>query len=178
MIALHARPLPGAAGFMVLASDVSGFTLNSADWRLGYGLPRPLQQPFGWLSDRWGRRPVLLMGLALFAVGGIVAANAESMTSLVWGRALQGCGAIAGVALAFAADFTRPEKRPLVMAIIGMGIGGAFLLSMVVSVPLANLLGLSGLLGLTTAFGLEHVAHVDYRATRLLRRTIRSKSVQ
>jgi len=142
--------------FMVLASNVPGFTPQLGGLAVGvYGLTQALlQQPFGWLSDRWGRRPVLLLGLALFAVGGIVAANAESMTSLVWGRALQGCGAIAGVAMAFAADFTRPEKRPLVMAIIGMGIGGAFLLSMIASVPLANLLGLSGLLGLTAAFGL------------------------
>src|SRR3989304_3837706 len=56
--------------------------------------------------------------------------------------------------MAFAADLTRPEKRPLTMAIIGMGIGGAFLLSMVASVPLANLLGLHGLLGLTAVLGL------------------------
>ena len=104
-----------------------------------------LQQPFGWLSDRWGRRPVLMLGLGLFALGGVVAATADSMSTLILGRALQGCGAIAGVAMAFAADVTRPERRPLIMAVLGMGIGGAFLLSMVLSVPLANLLGLGGL---------------------------------
>ncbi|MGH8036040.1 MAG: MFS transporter, partial [Lysobacterales bacterium] len=137
--------------FMVLAGDVPGFTPQLGGLAIGiYGLTQALlQQPFGWLSDRWGRRPVLLLGLVLFAFGGFVAANAGSMSTLIMGRALQGCGAIAGVAMAFAADFTRPEKRPLVMAIIGMGIGGAFLLSMVASVPLANLLGLRGLLGLT-----------------------------
>ncbi len=142
--------------FMVLAHDVPGFTPQLGGLAVGiYGLTQAvLQQPFGWLSDRWGRRPVLLLGLGLFAAGGLVAASADSMTGLIVGRALQGCGAIAGVAMAFAADFTRPEKRPITMAIIGMGIGGAFLLSMVASVPVANLLGLHGLLGLTAGLGL------------------------
>ena len=85
-----------------------------------------MQQPFGWLSDHWGRKPVLLLGLALFAFGGVVAAKADSMGMLIAGRALQGCGAIAGVAMALAADLTRPERRPVIMAIIGIGIGDIF----------------------------------------------------
>ena len=142
--------------FMVLAHEIPGFTPQLGGLAVGvYGLTQALlQQPFGWLSDRWGRRPVLFLGLALFVAGGLLAAGADTMAGLVAGRALQGCGAIAGVAMAFAADLTRPEKRPLTMAIIGMGIGGAFLLSMVASVPLANLLGLHGLLGLTAVLGL------------------------
>ena len=80
---------------------------------------------------------MLLLGLALFAAGGVVAALADSMAWLIAGRALQGCGAIAGVAMALAADVTRPQRRPLVMAMIGIGIGGSFLLSMALSVPLA-----------------------------------------
>ena len=142
--------------FMVLARDIPGFTPQLGGVAVGiYGLTQALlQQPFGWLSDRWGRRPVLLMGLFLFALGGGVAALAESMPQLVGGRALQGCGAIAGVAMAFAADFTRPERRPISMAIIGMGIGGAFLLSMMLSVPLAMLVGLDGLFWLTSALGI------------------------
>lgn len=137
--------------FMLLARDLPGFTPMLGGLALGaYGLTQAfLQQPFGWLSDRIGRRPVLLAGLALFAVGGVVAATADSIVSLIAGRALQGCGAIAGVAMAFAADGTRPEKRPIILAIIGMGIGAAFLLSLVISVPLANLVGLSGLFWIT-----------------------------
>ena len=140
--------------FMVLSAEVPGFTPQSAGLAVGiYGLTQAaLQQPFGWLSDRWGRKPVLLMGLFLFALGGIVAATAESMAMLIAGRALQGCGAIAGVAMALAADLTRPERRPVIMAIIGIGIGGAFLLSMGLSVPLAGLLGLNGLFWLTVVF--------------------------
>jgi MFS family permease len=140
--------------FMVLARDIPGFTPFSAGIAVGaYGLTQAiLQQPFGWLSDRWGRRPVMLLGLALFAIGSVLAALSDSMHMLIAGRALQGCGAIAGVAMALAADVTRPERRPLVMAVIGIGIGGAFLLSMVLSVPLSTVLGLHGLFWLTVAF--------------------------
>jgi len=142
--------------FMILARDLPGFTPLTGGLAVGiYGLTQAaLQQPFGWLSDRWGRRPVLLMGLFLFAAGGVLAALAESMPLLIAGRALQGCGAIAGVAMAFAADFTRPERRSISMAIIGIGIGGAFLLSMMLSVPLAMVMGLEGLFWLTVVFAL------------------------
>ncbi len=148
--------------FMLLAVDLPGFTPQSAGLAMGvYGLTQALlQQPFGWLSDRWGRRPVLLLGLALFAVGGVVAALAETMPALIAGRALQGCGAIAGVAMALAADVTRPQRRPLIMAMIGIGIGGSFLASMALSVPLALLLGLAGLFWLTVAFALAGIALV------------------
>ncbi len=145
--------------FMILARDLPGFTPLTGGLAVGiYGLTQAaLQQPFGWLSDHWGRRPVLLMGLFLFAAGGALAALAESMPLLIAGRALQGCGAIAGVAMAFAADFTRPQRRSISMAIIGIGIGGAFLLSMMLSVPLALIVGLTGLFWLTVIFALAGV---------------------
>ena len=142
--------------FMLLAADMPGFSPAKAGLAVGiYGLTQAvLQQPFGKLSDRFGRRPVMLAGLALFAAGGVVAALAESMEMLIAGRALQGCGAIAGVALAFAADHTRAQNRSVIMAIIGMGIGASFLLSMMIAVPLSTLLGLTGLFWLTAVMGI------------------------
>lgn len=148
--------------FMVLAVDVPGYTPMAAGLAVGiYGLTQALlQQPFGWLSDRWGRRPVLLSGLALFALGGVIAATGENMGALIAGRALQGCGAIAGVAMALAADVTRPERRSVIMAVIGMGIGASFLVSMMASVPLATWLGLRGLFWLTALFAVAGIALV------------------
>ncbi|MDZ4731778.1 MAG: MFS transporter, partial [Xanthomonadales bacterium] len=142
--------------FMVLARETPGFTPLLGGLAVGaYGLTQAIfQQPFGWLSDLWGRRRVLLLGMGIFAVGGVVAALAETMTGLIIGRCLQGSGAIAGVAMAFAADRIRPAKRSVSMAIIGMGIGGAFLLSMAVSVPMANLVGLQGLFWVTSGLAL------------------------
>ena len=141
--------------FMLLAADMPGFTPARAGLAVGvYGLTQAiLQQPFGKLSDRFGRRPVMLVGLALFAAGGVVAALADTIEMVIAGRALQGCGAIAGVALAFAADHARVQNRSVIMAIIGMGIGASFLLSMMISVPLSTLLGLKGLFWLTAALG-------------------------
>lgn len=141
--------------FMILATEMPGFSPAKAGLAVGiYGLTQALlQQPFGKLSDRFGRRPVMIAGLALFAAGGVVAAMAESMEMLIAGRALQGCGAIAGVALAFAADHTRAQNRSVIMALIGMGIGASFLLSMMIAVPLSTLLGLNGLFWLTAVLG-------------------------
>jgi MFS family permease len=141
--------------FMVLAAEVPGYTPALAGLAIGiYGLTQAvLQQPFGRLSDHWGRRQVMLAGLAVFSAGGVVAALAPTMAWLIAGRALQGCGAIAGVTLAFAADQTHPDRRSVVMAMIGMGIGASFLLSIILSVPLAALLGLRGLFWLTSGLG-------------------------
>jgi len=142
--------------FMILAAEMPGFTPAKAGLAVGiYGLTQAiLQQPFGKLSDRFGRKPVMLAGLALFALGGVVAAMSDSMEMLIAGRALQGCGAVAGVALAFAADHTSTKNRSIVMAMIGMGIGASFLLSMMISVPMSTLLGLTGLFWLTAIFGI------------------------
>jgi len=141
--------------FMILAADIPGFTPAKAGLAVGiYGLTQALlQQPFGKLSDRFGRKPVMLGGLVLFALGGVVAATADSIGMLIVGRALQGCGAIAGVALAFAADHTSPKNRSIIMALIGMGVGASFLVSMMISVPISTLVGLNGLFWLTAALG-------------------------
>ncbi len=115
-----------------------------------YGLTQALLQiPFGTASDRIGRRKVILLGLAIFAIGSFVAALAPSIYWLAVGRALQGAGAISAAVTAFLADSTRDELRTRAMALIGATIGLAFALSLVVAPALSSVVGMEGLFWLT-----------------------------
>lgn len=97
-----------------------------------YGLLQAcLQIPFGMLSDRVGRKRVVTFGLALLAIGSVVAALADSIYWVIFGRALQGAGAIAATLMALAADLTRDEQRTKVMASLGASIGFAFILALI-----------------------------------------------
>ncbi|MCH8492865.1 MAG: MFS transporter [Idiomarina sp.] len=115
-----------------------------------YGLTQALLQiPMGILSDRIGRRPIIIAGLAIFAIGSVVAAMAETMQGVIIGRVIQGAGAIAGAVLALAADSAREDQRPKVMAAIGMGIGLSFVLALILGPVLGNIIGMSGLFWFT-----------------------------
>ena len=133
---------------------------DAVPWLIGlalgvYGLGQALLQlPYGLLSDRIGRRPTISIGLVLFAIGGAVAALATTLKAVVVGRALQGMGAVSGAALALAADLTRDEVRGKVMAILGVSIGGAFVLALLAAAPLYAIGGLGFLFGLTGALAL------------------------
>ena len=95
-----------------------------------YGLTQGLLQiPFGMMSDRFGRKPVIVAGLLLFALGSVVAALSHSIYGVILGRALQGCGAIAAAVMALIADLTREEQRTKAMATVGMSIGLSFALA-------------------------------------------------
>ena len=97
-----------------------------------YGLAQAiLQIPLGMLSDKIGRRPVILGGLALFVLGSVIAANAESAVELVVGRVVQGAGAIASTLMALVSDLTSEENRTKAMAAIGASIGMSFMLAMI-----------------------------------------------
>jgi MFS family permease len=115
-----------------------------------YGLVQgSLQIPFGWLSDRHGRKRMLYIGLAIFAAGSFVAASSESPWIVIAGRALQGAGAISGVAIATAADLTRESQRTKAMAIIGSTIGAAFALSFILAPSLEHAFGVPGIFAMT-----------------------------
>ena len=143
VMALYAAELEGATPFMIgLAVGI-------------YGLTQALFQiAFGTLSDRFGRKPLIVFGLLVFAAGSVIAAVADTLTGVIIGRALQGSGAIAAVVLALVADLTREQQRVKAMALIGMSIGGSFLLALMAGPALDRWIGVSGIFWLTAVLAL------------------------
>jgi predicted MFS family arabinose efflux permease len=133
--------------------QASAFLLGLA---LGiYGLTQALLQiPLGLLSDKIGRRPVILGGLLMFILGSVVAATAETAIGVVIGRALQGTGAIASTLMALVTDLTAEQNRTKAMASIGGSIGISFAVAMVLGPVVAANFGLAGIFWLTAALGL------------------------
>lgn len=124
-----------------------------------YGLTQALLAiPYGMMSDRFGRKPVIAFGLLVFALGSVVAAMADTVTGIIIGRALQGGGAIAAAVMAFAADLTREEHRTRAMAIIGMTIGLSFAASMAIGPLLDRWIGVPGIFWLTAALAVAGIA--------------------
>ena len=103
------------------------------------------QIPLGWASDRWGRKPVLLFGLALFGFGSVACAMANDIYTLILARALQGTGAVGSVAFAALADLTRPSVRTQAYTITGVAIGASFMIGLLAGPFLAAQIGLGGL---------------------------------
>ena len=124
-----------------------------------YGLTQGLFQiPFGVLSDRFGRRPIIAAGLLVFALGSVVAALADDILGIVVGRALQGTGAVAAAVMALASDLTRETHRTRAMAVIGASIGAAFVLALVLGPVVTQAAGISGLFWTTAALGVLAIA--------------------
>jgi MFS family permease len=140
--------------FAVHAPQLSGGNnLTLVGVALGaYGLAQALLQvPFGMASDRWGRKPLIYLGLAIFAAGSVLAGVAEDIWTAIAGRTLQGAGAVSSVVVALAADLTREQHRTKIMAMIGATIGFAFALSLVAAPALYRWIGMSGLFFMTGA---------------------------
>ena len=142
--------------FALYASHLEAATPLLIGLAIGiYGLTQALLQiPFGFLSDRVGRKPVIIGGLLLFAIGSVVAALADDIWWILIGRAIQGSGAIAAAVMALAADLTRETQRTKAMATIGMTIGLAFAISLMVGPVLDAYFGVSAIFWLTAGLAL------------------------
>jgi MFS family permease len=112
-----------------------------------------LQVPLGWASDRWGRKLVLVIGLAFFVIGSVGCALATDIYGLILARALQGTGAVGSVAFAALADLTRPEVRTQAYTITGIAIGVSFMVGLLAGPFLAAQIGLNGLFYLLAFLG-------------------------
>ena len=137
-----------------------------------YGLTQAFFQiPFGYLSDRFGRKPLLYIGLCLFFFGSILAAISTDIIYVILGRALQGGGAISAVLMAFLADSISEENRSKANAFVGFQIGLAFMLSLLIGPTIASIAGLSGIfwsiallsvISLTIVASLPHTKAINY----------------
>lgn len=134
VLSLYAQSLPGQSPALI-------------GWAFGiYGLAQALLQiPYGVLSDRFGRKPLIAIGLIVFGVGSLVSAYSDHILGLILGRFLQGAGAFSAVCTAALSDIVAPERRSKAMAFLGISIGGAFSLSLIAGPYLGTHLGVSGL---------------------------------
>src|SRR5919112_5955997 len=123
VFAIYAEHLPGGSDLTLVGVAIGAYGLTQAI----------LQIPFGSWSDRYGRKPVIYVGLSIFAGGSFIAAAAPNIYVVILGRVLQGAGAISAAVMAMAADLTREAQRTKAMAMIGSTIGLTFALSLIVS---------------------------------------------
>jgi MFS family permease len=144
VFAFYAEHLPGGANYTLVGIALGAYGLTQAI----------LQIPFGWLSDRIGRKPVIYIGLILFAIGSFVAASATDIYMVILGRIIQGAGAISAAVMALAADLTREEHRTKAMAAIGMTIGATFALSLIIAPALNRVIGVPGIFAMTGVLAL------------------------
>ena len=163
VFAIYAEGLPGGDNLTLVGIAIGAYGLTQA----------VLQIPFGWWSDRYGRKPVIYVGLAIFAVGSFVAALGTHIYIVIAGRMLQGAGAVSAAVMAMTADLTRDEHRAKAMAMIGSTIGLTFAASLVLSPWLYRVIGVPGIFIMTgilvlTAIGVVYavVPDVPERARR------------
>jgi MFS family permease len=157
----------------VYAGDYESSTPFLVGMAIGiYGLTQAIFQiPFGYLSDRFGRKPILLIGLLVFLFGSIMAANTSNIIIVVIGRAFQGGGAISAVLMAFLADSVSEENRAKANAFVGFQIGVAFMLSLLIGPIISSRVGLSGLfwviallslIAMLIVLSLKHTKSITY----------------
>jgi MFS family permease len=150
--------------FAAYARNLSGANPYLIGEALGiYGLSQGLLQiPFGLLSDRVGRKAMIVFGLILFGIGSAVAALSISIGGVIIGRALQGSGAVGSVILALVADLTAEENRTKAMATVGISIGASFLIALVAGPIVASFVGVSGIFWLMVGLALLGIAITEF----------------
>ena len=146
--------------FSVAGQSYQGATPTLIGLAVGvYGLTQAiLQIPFSLLADRFSRKPLIILGLILFALGGAVAAMSDTIYGVIIGRAIAGGGAVSAVVMALLADVTREEQRSKAMAVMGMSIGVSFMVAFSLGPWLTGLVGISGLFWITTIMGLGAIS--------------------
>jgi MFS family permease len=146
--------------FADYARRLHGATAATIGLALGiYGLSQGLLQiPFGLLSDRVGRKRMIVFGLVMFAIGSVVAALSTSIWGVVAGRVLQGAGAVGSVILALVADLTSEDNRTKAMATVGITIGFSFMVAVIVGPLAASVIGVGGIFWLMAVLALGGIA--------------------
>jgi MFS family permease len=162
--------------FALYAEGLAGVTPTLVGLAIGiYGLTQAvLGIPVGALSDRIGRKPVIIGGLIIFALGSAIAAMADSIWGVIAGRAIQGAGAIAAVLMALAADLTRDEVRTRVMATIGVTIGLSFALSLILGPALDRWIGVPGIFWLIAVLAIAAIGVLAFGVPREPREHVRA----
>jgi len=150
VFSLHAQTLPDGGNLALVGFALGAFGLTQAF----------LQVPFGMASDRIGRKPVIVVGLLIFAVGCVMAALAQDVLTLAVARVIQGMGAISAAVTALAADLTREQHRTKIMAMIGSSIALTFAFSLVAAPALYGAIGMSGIFWLTGGLSLAAIVLV------------------
>lgn len=149
--------------FMILpvfALYAHGLPVPATDFQIGlaigiYGLVQAsLQIPLGMASDRFGRKPIIVIGMVLFAVGSFIAGASDDLFWITFGRAVQGLGAVSSAVSALLADLTRDSVRTTAMAILGAGMGLAFIGALVAGPVVAGVIGVPGIFQATGVLAL------------------------
>lgn len=144
VFSLYAHELPGGVTPLQIGLAIGIYGLAQA----------ALQVPLGTLSDRIGRKPVIIGGMLVFALGSVVAGLAESIEWVIAGRAIQGSGAVASAVTALLADTTRLSVRTRAMTTLGIGMGVAFGVALVLGPILSGWLGVGGIFLMTAGLAL------------------------
>ncbi|WP_201544071.1 MFS transporter [Psychrobacter sp. H7-1] len=145
-----------------------------------YGLGQALFQiPMSMAADKFPRKPMIFLGLLLFAIGGVVAATATDIYQVIIGRALAGSGAVSAVLMALLADVTREQQRTKAMATMGLTIATSIMLSFAIGPMMVASLGISGLFWLTAVFALVAMLLLLFVPTplRVLRHNLANQSI-